>query len=98
MKLSAILLALCLSACAHVGTDFDASKLADLRPGMTVAEVSAELGGKPRSVGHGASGNTSYVWSYGEKTPLMRARAKMAVVLFGPDGKMIRVASNTLAD
>lgn len=95
--LTTAILITALSACAHYGRNFDENKLADLRSGMTVDQVSAAISGKPGIVTHAANGNTVYTWQFSEAAPFSGPTAKLAMIVFGPDGRMIRVASSTVA-
>lgn len=98
LALTSLVLALSLS-CSSMessinpqGPSLRAEDVARLKPGMSAEEVINILGFKPQARLTQPDGNTEMTWSY--YTGAMSSYAqdtKTFSVLFGPDGKMIRI-------
>lgn len=91
---AAALAAFALTAgCASMGTKFDPAAVASLQPGMTKDEVFARLG-KPNGTAFMPDGREIDSWVYSHANGLTgSANARTASVIFGADGRLIRVGS-----
>ena len=82
------------STASPKGPSFRNEDAAQLRPGMSVEEVTKILGFKPQSRLTHPNGNTEMTWSDriagGIDSP-GKEENKAISILFGPDGKMIKV-------
>jgi hypothetical protein len=88
------LLASCAAACAgcmQIGAHFDTRKVAELEPGVSTEQDAIEKLGKPGSVSNLPDGTRLLEWQYDYATVLVAGSAN-AAILFGPDGRMIRIA------
>ncbi len=93
-------------SCTAMGTSIGSSRgssirdedVARLRPGMSEEEVIKILGSKPQSKLTQPNGNAEMTWSYrsdGAAYSFGKEENKVISVLFGPDGKMIRISQKT---
>jgi hypothetical protein len=83
-----------LTACVYQqhGTRFDPSLINQLRPGISTEQDAITLLGKPVSVSTAANANHVLQWYFVYGTAIGVGGGSHAAILFGPDGKMIRVA------
>jgi hypothetical protein len=88
-----ILLALMLSACVYQqhGTRFDPNAINQLTPGVSTQQDAIAKLGKPMAVSTNADGSQLLQWQYVYGTALGTSGGAHAAILFGSDGKMIRV-------
>jgi hypothetical protein len=88
----AIILAF-LSACVYQqhGTRFDANAVNELQPGVSTKEDAIAKLGKPSSVTTKADGTQLLQWQYVYGTAIGTGGGAHAAIIFGPDGRMIRV-------
>ncbi len=82
---------LLLGACATSGTKFEMSAVNAMQPGVTTYEDAVATLGKPRGVAIAADGAKSVVWSWAEAGAFTGVQSRAVSILFGKDGKMIRV-------
>jgi len=103
--LTSLVLAVSLS-CTAMGTSIGSSRepsirdkdVARLRPGMSEEEVIKILGSKPQSKLTQPNGNAEMTWSYHSDSTVYsfgKEEDRVISVLFGPDGKMIRISQKT---
>jgi len=87
-----LLLALFVS-CSNVEPTIRTGDVARLRPGMTEEEVIKILGSKPQSKLTQPDGSTEMTWSSQSASifSISKEEDKTFSILFGPDGKMIRI-------
>ena len=81
---------LALTGCMTVGTQFDSSKVDELKPGMAYEEVVTALG-KPNSTEYAEDGRRAVTWNY-VSNKIGSDRMGYVAILFDKDGKMIRIA------
>lgn len=74
------------TGCVSMGTNYDESAVAQLKPGMNKAQVIAMLG-KPNTTVTLADGSQHVNWIYSRGTMLGTAKARSLTLIFGPDGK-----------
>ncbi len=88
-----ILLALSLSACVYMqhGTRFDPNVINQLTPGVSTQQDAIAKLGKPMAVSTNADGSQLLQWQYVYGTAVGIGGGAHAAILFGSDGKMIRV-------
>lgn len=89
-----LILALSIS-CSTVEPSIRNSDVARLKPGMSEEEVIKILGSKPQSRLTQPGGNTEMTWSSqsgGTIFSIGKEEDKTFSILFGPDGKMIRIS------
>jgi len=89
------ILALSIS-CSTVEPTIRDSDVARLKPGMSEEEVTRILGSKPQSRLTQPDGNTEMTWTSMSGGTIFgpgKEQEKTYSILFGPDGKMIRVGS-----
>jgi hypothetical protein len=93
MKIVIVVLAvvLGLTACAQRGTRFDVDKVSELQPGISTDQDAIAKLGPPMAVSNAASGNKLLQWQYVYGTALATGGGAHVAILFGQDGKMIRV-------
>ena len=93
-------------SCTTMGTSIGSSRgssirdedVARLRSGMSEEEVIKILGSKPQSRLTQPNGNTEMTWSFrsdGTAYSFGKEENRVVSVLFGPDGKMIRISQKT---
>jgi hypothetical protein len=88
MRALSFVAVLMLGGCATTGRDFDIARVDQLQPGIsTVSDAVALLG--PYSTEAVTNGAHSYAWSFAHATAFSAAHAKMVVLAFGPDGKLL---------
>ena len=93
MRLLFAVLLLTMTACAHVGHDFDMSKVDQLTPGVSTEADAKALLGEPISVAGNASGEV-LTWKYVFATGLVIGSHGQGVqIAFDQNGKMIRVTN-----
>jgi hypothetical protein len=88
------ILALCVTGCVSVGTNFDPSQLSALTAGMTEAQVIDRLG-KPNARSFGQDGTQIDLWSYSKGTALGTGHARMAALLFDQRKRFVRIVSTS---
>jgi len=88
------LLALALSGCVYQqhGNSFDVSAVNELKPGVSTEQDAIEKLGQPFARSAYADGNELLQWQYVYGTAVGIGGGAHAAILFGPDGKMIRLA------
>jgi hypothetical protein len=86
-----------MTGCMSSGTKFDFRKAEQLVPSTSTLTDATKLLGKPNGQMTLASGEQIVTWVYIESSPL-GAKSKTLSILFGPDNKMIRVASRSEID
>ena len=93
-------------SCTNMGASIGSSRgssirdedVARLRPGMSEEEVTKILGSKPQSKLTQPNGNAELTWSFrsdGAVYSYGKDESRAVSVLFGPDGKMIRISQKT---
>jgi outer membrane protein assembly factor BamE (lipoprotein component of BamABCDE complex) len=95
LVVTSFVLALSIS-CSTTEPSIRDSDVARLRPGMSEEEVTRILGSRPQSRLTQPDGNTEMTWtslSGGTIFGPGKEQEKIYSILFGPDGKMIRVGS-----
>lgn len=83
--------------CMSVGTNFDPNQVALLQPGDTKEAVFARLG-KPNTVLTTADGNVTMMWLHSKGNALGQAASRSVMLQFTPDGKLIRVLSQSATE
>lgn len=79
-------------ACATVGHRFNADAVNQLAPGVTTMEEAIRAVGPPTARSTMAGGSTLLQWQHIRTNGLTgRGESSHVAVLFGPDGKMVRV-------
>lgn len=91
---AAVSAALLLSGCASIGTDYNSAILAQLKPGMTEAEVIARMG-PPNGRTELYGGYTQLMWLHSSANVFGSGGAKSAAVLIDRNGKFVSVISTT---
>ncbi|MEI2417608.1 hypothetical protein V8Z80_15645 [Orrella sp. JC864] len=96
-RLAALLLALGVSACSVTGHNFDESRLGTLVPGQsTLFETKVALRAQPVALYAQGDGTTLARWSHHASFVNDGLyHRKEAVLLFGPDGRLIRLVDTT---
>lgn len=79
-----------LGGCTTVGNKFDIAKADQLQPGRSTMSEAVQLLGPPTAQSTGQNNATLLQWQYSQGTLVGASGAHLAV-LFGPDGKMVRV-------
>jgi hypothetical protein len=87
--------ALALSGCVSVGTNYSEAAAAQLRPGMSEAEVIQRLG-KPNSVVTLSDGRQQLGWTHSEGS-MFGAKARSLTLPFSADGVLLQVPGGTAA-
>jgi hypothetical protein len=82
-------LALALTGCVSVGTNYSEAAAMQLRPGMTRTEV-VRLLGKPTTVVTTSDGLQQLGWVHSEGS-MFGAKARSLTLPFGPDGRLLQV-------
>lgn len=81
-----------LAACTSVGPDFSMGEVERMKPGQTTFSEAQRVLGQPTTLAREADGSTRAGWARAETMgPVTSSRAVM--ILFGPDGRMVRVLS-----
>lgn len=81
-----------LAACTSVGPDFSMAEVDRMKPGVTSLGQAQQALGQPTTLTREADGSTRAGWARAETMgPVTSSRAVM--ILFGPDGRMVRVIS-----
>jgi hypothetical protein len=78
------------SATTTIGRPFDPNLINQLRPGVSTMEDAKRLFGAPDYFATNAAGEIDLEWAYGQAVGGQGQVARVAVI-FGPDGRMIRV-------
>lgn len=86
----ALLVATVVTACASAGNKFDASKVDQLRPGVSSVEDAVTLLGKPTAESNNVDGSKLLQWQY-MSVMIASASSDHVAILFDRSGKMIRV-------
>lgn len=86
----ALLFAAVVTACASSGNKFDASKVDQLRPGISTAEEAVTLLGKPTAESNLVDGSKLLQWQY-MSVLVASASSDHVAILFDTNGKMIRI-------
>jgi outer membrane protein assembly factor BamE (lipoprotein component of BamABCDE complex) len=88
-----LLFLLLMSACVYQqhGNRFDASAINQLVPGVSTKEDAITKLGQPTAVSTNADGSQVLQWYYVFGTAIGVGGGAQAAILFGSDGKMIRV-------
>lgn len=87
------LLMLLVTACSkQVGQSFDVDAVRAFQPGITTEQEAVATMGRPVAITTGASGNRLLQWQYVHAQAFGASGGTHVAVLFGPDGKLIRVA------
>jgi hypothetical protein len=90
-RIAGLLAALALAGCAS-GPNFSMRDVDALRPGVTTyAEAQRSLG-QPNNVMRESDGSLRAGWARGESWGLFSG-ARAVIILFGPDGRMVRVVN-----
>lgn len=89
----ALTLSLCVSACVYQqqGNRFDPAKVAELQPGVSTQQDAIDKLGPPSAVSNYPDGSRLLQWQYVYGTAVGVGGGAHAAILFGADGKMIRV-------
>lgn len=91
----AALLALCpLSGCMTVGDKFDMAVVQRFQPGVTTRADAERQLGAPMSITNMADGSVLLQWMYTQAV-YVSAESKHVALLFGVDGKFVRVVQQT---
>ena len=93
LVVTSFVLALSIS-CSTVEPSIRDGDVARLKPGMSEEEVTKILGSKPQSRLSQPDGNTEMTWSSLSGGTIFapgKEQDKTFSILFGPDGKMIRI-------
>ena len=87
------LCALTLAGCVYqqLGTRFDPELISRLTPGISTEQDAINLLGKPAALSTNADGSQLLQWQYVYGTAIGIGGGAHAAILFGRDGKMIRV-------
>jgi hypothetical protein len=80
------------SACITVGHKFDLAKVDLLTPGASTIDDATRLLGEPSAESDMPDGTKLFQWQYSQGTALGTGSASHVAILFGADGKMIRVS------
>jgi outer membrane protein assembly factor BamE (lipoprotein component of BamABCDE complex) len=97
MKKFSLLILLLASACANVGHDFDASKVSQLKPGVSTEQDAIALFGQPYRTSTNAQNNHVLLqWVYAHASALVvDNEGKGLAVSFDERGKMLKVIDQT---
>ena len=89
-----IVLSLAISGCVYMqhGSRFDADKIKSFQPGITSEQDAIAALGKPMAWSENPDGSQLLQWQYVYGTAIGVGGGAHAAILFGADGKMIRVA------
>lgn len=82
---------LVLAACVTVGQRFDLGRADELVVGESTEEDAKRLLGAPTAVTTLADSTYLLQWQYSRGTALGTGSGAHLVILFGPDGRMVRV-------
>ncbi len=97
LVLTSMILVLSIS-CGSTGPSIRDGDVARLRPGMSEGEVTKIIGFKPQSKLSQPDGTTEMTWtihSSGALQSFGKEESNTISILFGPDGKMIRINKRT---
>lgn len=94
MKSLVMCVALLLSACVSVGTNYDPAVAMSLPIGMSEAEVIQRLG-QPNNITVLADGTRNLLWLHSTGNALGQARAKSVILHFDAQGRYTGVVSST---
>ena len=85
-----IMLTAILSACVSVGTEFDSSKLNQLKPGTSKIIDANQLLGSPNSISTEPDGSQVLVWTCA-KSSIGKLKKEKVTIIFDSSGKMVRI-------
>ncbi|WP_022978405.1 hypothetical protein [Nevskia ramosa] len=89
-NLVGLIITLSLSACAAAGNKFDASKINTLIPGVTTLDSATQELGRSAATETNEDGSKLVKWKYATAS-LVGTHFDGVAILFGPDGKMMRI-------
>jgi hypothetical protein len=75
-----------------LGNRFDTAKISTLMPGVSTDADAVQQLGPPSATSTNVDGSQALQWLYSYGTAVGTTGSAHAVILFGPDGKMIRLA------
>lgn len=96
MRMASIMLAIGLSGCVSMGTNYSEAAVDRLQPGMPKSAV-IELLGKPSSVVSLSDGRQQLGWLYSQGS-MFGAKARSLTLPFGPDGRLLQVPGGPAVD
>lgn len=79
-------------ACVTVGHKFDLARVDQLTPGASTIEDATRLLGEPSAESDLSDGTKLLQWQYSQGTALGTGSGAHVAILFGADGRMIRVS------
>ena len=85
-------LVMLISGCVTVGHKFDLAKVDLLTPGASTVEDATRLLGEPSAESDMPDGTKLFQWQYSQGTAFGTGSGSHVAILFGADGKMIRVS------
>lgn len=83
--------------CVSMGTNYKNDAVAQLKPGMTKAQVIALLG-KPTSAVTASDGHQQLMWIHSRGTMLGTAKGRSLLLMFAPDGTYTGKATQAETD
>lgn len=99
MRIQSFMLSvLLLTGCMTVGNKFDMAKVHQLQPGVSTRQDAVALLGPPTRIINSATGKTALEWRYSQGTVLGTGSAAKAIIVFGTDDRMIRIADEATAN
>jgi hypothetical protein len=81
-----------LPACVSMGANYSAEAVAQLKPGMSKAEVIALLG-RPTSTASLPDGRQQMMWVHSKGSMLGTASGRSIMLMFAPDGTYAGIVS-----
>jgi hypothetical protein len=85
-------IALGFAGCAQSGHPFDPSLVNQLTPGVSTEADAISLLGTPTAITIGPTGNRGLVWTHAASV-FVSTHVESVGLVFGPDHRMLRVAS-----